>query len=116
MSSGIGCQIIGSSICIKSTHQSTIVDSMSAHLLNGMTPVEASSFDSTPANESNHFPAVTIESDLWMNRIQDKGCAKDAMLANTYCRSQIPSIGPKGHETYFYDLTSTAIDIKRIED
>ena len=88
-----------------------VVVNMSTHLWNGMTPVEASSSNSTLATDSDTFSPVMIEGDLRINRIQDKGCAKDGMPANTYCRSQIPGIGPKGHDTYFYDLTSTAIDI-----
>ena len=110
-SSDISCGSIGSVISIKSTRQSAIDIDMSPHLLNGMTPVESSSSDLTPATDSDTFLPVMIESDLWINRIQDKGCAKDVMPANTYRRSQIPGIGPKGHETYYYDLTSTAIDI-----
>ena len=88
--SDLSSGIIGSYISVISTHQSAIVRDMSAHHLEGMSPVESSPSNSTPhstPNNSDAFKSVMIESDLWINRIQDKGCTKDAMPANTYRRS-----------------------------
>ena len=109
----ICCGIIGSTILTKHTIQSTIAAvNMSTFHLNGMSPVEASSsMQAPPSNNTDAFSAVMIVSDLWISRIQDRGCAKDSMPAATYRRSQIPGIGPKGHETFYYELTSTAIDL-----
>ena len=65
----------------------------------------------TPAPEISGYMSVKVADEKWHARLQDKGCDKDGMPSKTYNRSQIPGIGPKGHEVFYYDLTSTAIDI-----
>ena len=60
----------------------------------------------------NVFASGKVTKEVWATLLQDKGTSeKDDIPANTYCRSKIPGVGPKGHEVYYFDLTSLAIDI-----
>ena len=59
-----------------------------------------------PSTEDNVFVLVKVTEEVCASRLQDKGIVKDEMPANTYRPSKIPGVGPKGHEVYYYDLTS----------
>ena len=78
-------------------------------LIVNQSPVESTS-NATPAVD-DPFSSVRVPDALWTTRLQDKGCSKEMMPAKLYNRAQIPPIGPKGDEIYYFDLTSTAIDI-----
>ena len=79
-------------------------------MLENESPVKFSS-TATPAPDINGYMSVKVPDEKWDTRLQDKGCDKGGMPSKTYNRSQIPGIGPKGHEVYYYDLISLAIDI-----
>ena len=81
-------------------------------LLEHQSPVEfLSTSPSTPAFDDDAYPAVHIPDEVWATRLQDTGCTKAMMPAKVYQRAKIPPIEPKDNETYYYQLTSTAIDI-----
>ena len=104
------CRFIGAIITVPYTSQST-TDSMSnAEILENQSPVEFASV-TMPATDDNGFASVKVNEEVWATRLQDKGNKKEEMPANTYHCSKIPSVGPNGHDVYYYNLTSLAIDI-----
>ena len=100
---------IGLIVTIYNTSQSTGIMN-SSQLLENQSPVESSD-TSKDAVSDDGYASVRVPDDVWKARIQDKGCTKEQMPAKTYERSQIPPIGPDGHQIYYYALTSIAIDI-----
>ena len=82
----------------------------SLQLLENESPVESSATSKDSVSDDG-YASVRVPDDVWKARIQDKGCTKEKMPAKTYERSQIPPIGPDGHQIYYYALTSIAIDI-----
>ena len=101
--------LLGSITTINITSQSSGKMS-NIHLLENQSPVESSATMMNVADD-NGYASVKILDTEWNIRLQDKGCTK-AMLPNThYRRSQIPPIGPEGAQTYYFQLTSIAIDI-----
>ena len=105
------CRFIGAIITVPYTSQST-TDSMSnAEIIENQSPVEFASV-TMPATNDNGFGLGKVTEEVWAIRLQDKGTSEKAeMPSNTYRRLKIPGVGPKGHEVYYYDLTSLAIDI-----
>ena len=101
--------LAGLIIRIPSTLQSA---NNSMSLFEDQSPVECTlTTTPPPLPDINGYMSVSIADERWHARLQDKGCDKDKMPSKTYNRSQIPGIGPKGHEVFYYDLTSLAIDI-----
>ena len=101
---------IGSVVTIHITSQSTGIMS-SSQLIQNESPVESSDATLDAVGNGDGYASVQIKDDVWNLRLQDKGSTKEMMPAKTYERSQIPPIGPEGYQTYYYDLTSIAIDI-----
>ena len=102
--------LAGLIVLIPCTLQSTDNHNSNAAMLENESPVEFTS-TTTPAPDINGYMSVKVPDEKWDTRLQDKGCDKGGMPSKTYNRSQIPGIGPKGHEVYYYDLISLAIDI-----
>ena len=102
--------LAGLIVLIPCTLQSTDNHNSNAAMLENESPVEFTS-TTTPAPDINGYMSVKVPDEKWDTRLQDKGCDKEGMPSKTYNRSQIPGIGPKGHEVYYYDLISLAIDI-----
>ena len=104
------CSLQGFIVLIPSTLQFHNNTMSSAAMIENESPVEFSSM-MTPAPNINGYMSVKVTDERWHARLQDKGCDKDGMPSKTYNRSQIPGIGPKGHEVFYYDLTAIAIDM-----
>ena len=101
--------LLGSVVTIYNTSQSTGMMN-SSQLLENESPVESSATSKDSVSDDG-YASVRVPDDVWKARIQDKGCTKEQMPAKTYERSQIPPIGPDGHQIYYYALTSITIDI-----
>ena len=54
------------------------------------------------------YSEIRIAEELWLSRIQDKGCAKEFLPKATYRQNKIPCYGP--NDEYYYELASIAID------
>ena len=65
-------------------------------------------------DDNDPFRTIRIVDTEWDQRLQDVGCAKDALPSKTYKRGQIPPIGPHGMELYYYNLAAIAIDYLKI--
>ena len=91
---------------------------------NEVTPLEASEiFAVYPLEDSvvvgdETAPAlpssILIPNEVWIVRIQDRGCNKSQLEKKTYKKSQIPGIGPDDDKKYYYGLASIAIDFIKI--
>ena len=56
------------------------------------------------------YTTIRIDDALWSHRLQDNGCSLAMLPKATYNRSKIPPVGPKESPTYYYNISSIAID------
>ena len=55
-----------------------------------------------------------IPVDLWNQRIQDEGCAQDALPSSHYLRNKIISVGSDTDQLFYFHLTAIAVDFAKI--
>ena len=74
------------------------------------TDIQGLSVEESNQTQSSYID-IRIADDDWLAKIQDNGCAEKDLPAKRYKLAKILSVGPKGGEqTYYYNLTSIAVD------
>ena len=76
--------------------------------------IDASSSDPAPLEkEPSSYSTIRIDDHVWSSRLQDVGCSLESLPKRSYRQNKVPPYGP--NSTYYYDLSSIAIDyIKNI--
>ena len=79
--------------------------------------VISSDRDMTIMSEDTYTDSIVIGDDLmietqvWNQRLQDKGCKKEDLPRKSYKQSSIVALGTKANLIYYYHLISIAIDL-----
>ena len=63
---------------------------------------------------SNENSYILIPDDVWNQRIQDEGCAQDALPSSHYQRNKIISVGSEKDKRFYFHLTAIAVDFAKI--
>ena len=85
------------------------------HIASGLGADESSILDLELVNDKLEIEAMGtfVDESIWNLRIQDLGCKENELKAKYYCRNKIMSVGPKGNQLFYYDLTALAVDINK---